>query len=67
MASDEKEKMVKTFKKKKFSLLTDGSNNISDKKLYPLVNSYFDDKQRVNTTLLSLLESSDNTGKGFLR
>lgn len=49
-----------------FSLATDGSTDIKDVKLYPIVITYFDVKQeKICTTILSLLESNLNTGEGI--
>ncbi|GBN12322.1 hypothetical protein AVEN_250723-1 [Araneus ventricosus] len=61
-----REKLVNKLRSGLFSLSTDGSNDISDKKLYPLVINFFDDeKGQVVTSLLSLSESSNNTGEGI--
>ncbi|GBL76521.1 hypothetical protein AVEN_53264-1 [Araneus ventricosus] len=61
-----REKLVNKLCSGLFSLSTDGSNDISDKKLYPLVINFFDDeKGQVVTSLLSLSESSNNTGEGI--
>ena len=49
-----------------FSIIRDGSNNFNDKKLYPILNTYFDViKDAASTDLLSLVECDDNTVEGI--
>ncbi|XP_071035344.1 zinc finger BED domain-containing protein 5-like [Parasteatoda tepidariorum] len=51
-----------------FSLSTDGSNDISDKKLYPLIFNYYDEeKGQIVSSLVSLSESTNNTGEGIFQ
>lgn len=53
-------------KTKPFALATDGSNDKSNVKLYPIVVTYFCEKQgKIVNMLLSILECNDNTGKGI--
>ena len=54
-------------KNKKFSLATDGSNSISNEKLFPIVITYFDDAiGKVTTVLLSLSKLDDDaTGENI--
>lgn len=53
-------------KRRSFSLATDGSTDNNEVKIYPIVVSYFsEDKGKIITMILSLLDSTDNTGGGI--
>ncbi|KAJ8868818.1 hypothetical protein PR048_030359 [Dryococelus australis] len=56
------ENITETMKSQPFSLATDGSNDINDTKLYPIVVSYFDmEIGHIATTILTVQESHNNT------
>lgn len=58
--------IVKFLQKNPFSIATDGSNDNDDNKLYPLVISYFNESEgKIDTLLLSICQTSDNTGEGI--
>ena len=62
MAEEKQTQTVTVIQKSAFSLATDASNDTNDKKIYPLVVSYFNEEDgKIKTTLLSLLQSSDAT------
>lgn len=62
------EKITETMKSQPFSLATDGSNDINDTKLYPIVVSFFDTEiGEIVTTILTVQESRDNTGEGIFK
>lgn len=68
MAEVKKKRTVEIMQKSAFSLATDASNDANDKKMYPLLVSYFDEEDgKIKTTLLSLLESSDATGQAIYK
>lgn len=65
-ASETKKEISELLQKTPFSLATDGSTDSNAVKLYPIVVSFFNAQiGQISTLLLSLLESTDNTGEGI--
>ncbi|XP_063216685.1 uncharacterized protein LOC134527707 [Bacillus rossius redtenbacheri] len=66
MASESKRVIVSILQQVPFSFATDGSTDSNSVKLYPLVVSFFKPARgQVSVVLLSVLETSDNTGLGI--
>lgn len=68
LAKSTDETLTEILKSQPFSLATDGSNDVGDTKLYPLVVSYFDvGIGHITTVILTIQESHDNTGEGIFK
>lgn len=66
MAGESKKEIVACLQQVPFSLATDGSTDSNSVKLYPLVVSFFNEAQgKISVVLLSVVETSDNTGAGI--
>lgn len=66
MAKSTQSEIVNDLKNQPFSTAIDGSNDNDDNKLYPIVVTYFYELAgKINTVLLSLCHTSNNTGEGI--
>lgn len=66
LSSSTQNDIITILKSKPFALATDGSNDKNDKKLYPIVVTYFCETQcKIIQMILSMLECTDNTGEGI--
>lgn len=66
LAAATQNEIASVIKNNPFALATDGSTDISDIKLYPIVVSYFSvEVGKITTMLLSVKESTVNTGEGI--
>ena len=65
LAHDDEHIIRMAMKTGPYSIVTDGSTEYDDKKLYPIVVCYFDDVQMRVVCVLKLLESSVSTGEAI--